>query len=443
MKEELHGLPEEVFIMGNLLLKYVQGKISTEERELLDAWIAKSEKNQKLFEELTHKDLLHARLTYYYNIEERKAAAADKIMEQNFPGSTGLKQMGWKWRRMTAAAAILLLLAGGVYFLLTGNKNTQVVKTENPDKRGNDIAPGKDGAILKLGDGRFIVLDTAIDGNLVRQGNMQVRKKGAVLAYNVQGNMSMSPGVTEEVLYNTLTTPRGRQFQLALPDGSRVWLNAASSITFPTTFTGKERKVEITGEAYFEVARPPLTTSGKEGKKVPFIVDILSSTGEAGGGQVEVLGTHFNINAYNDEPVIKTTLLEGSVKVVIHQSSIVNRQSVILQPGQQAVVISSTSNKSHQIQSQPRNIGVQTVDLEQIIAWKNGAFHFKDEDIKTVMRQLARWYDVEVIYGDNQQQGVHFGGVISRNTNLSEVLKMLELSDVRFKIEGEKIIAVP
>ncbi len=415
MNEQMNGIPKEVFDMGGLILKYLQGEINVQERALLDAWIAKSENNKKLFDELTHKDLLHDRLAYYYNTEERKAAAGNKMMKFNFSRGAAVRRMRGDWRKVMAAAAVLLLLVSGAYFWVIHEKGRQVVITENQDEQSkNDVAPGKDGAILKLANGRMIVLDSVANGNLARQGNTQVMKNGAVVAYDAQGDAPATQNIPGEILYyNTLTTLRGRQFQLALPDGSKVWLNAASSITFPTAFVGKVRKVEITGEVYFEV----------KGEIKPFIVS-------ANGMEVEVLGTHFNVNAYDDEVIIKTTLLEGSVKVVSGQSS------VVIKPGQQARIAGGS------IQQRQKISVVNDIDAGQVVAWKNGSFQFNDESLETIMRQLARWYDVKITY-EGKKPDIHFAGIISRNTNLSEVLRMLELSGVRFKINEKEIIVIP
>jgi ferric-dicitrate binding protein FerR (iron transport regulator) len=209
------------------------------------------------------------------------------------------------------------------------------------------------------------------------------------------------------------------EMELILPDGSKVWLNAASSIRYPTAFTANERKVEITGEVYFEIE--PLAPKGGKGK-VPFIVKINTPSGVS--GQVEVLGTHFNVNAYSDEPAMATTLLEGKVKV----SSLVNGQSSILKPGEQAVLTHNSQLTIH-----------NNVDMDLAVAWKNGLTAFKSADIKSIMRQVARWYNVEVVYEGTTPQRTFTGGV-SRDAKLSELLHLLEVSKVHFRIEGNKVI---
>jgi ferric-dicitrate binding protein FerR (iron transport regulator) len=225
----------------------------------------------------------------------------------------------------------------------------------------------------------------------------------------MSGTAKESSGTAKES-FHTLVTPRGGQYQLLLPDGSKVWLNAASSVRFPTSFSGKERHVELTGEAYFEIA--------KDASR-PFRVDA------PGGMQVEVLGTHFNIMSYTDENAINTTLLEGSVKV--REGSV----SSLLRPGEQASL-----NKASD------GISVSNADVDETIAWKNGLFRFEGATIEAVMKQIARWYDVEVIYKGSVSK--HFRGMISRSVDISQVIKMLELtSEVHFKIDGKTITVMP
>lgn len=338
--------------------------------------------------------------------EERLTAIWKKIKE---PQSASVSTPGklirpgreaWWW-----AAAGLLLSIGSLTFLFINQKQEPLqANTKVHEQLENDLAPGGNKAVLTLSNGVTIILDTAQNGELARQGNTQVIKMdNGQLAYN-SGNSSAT-----QLLYNTLTTPTGGQYKLVLPDGTEVWLNAASSISYPTAFAGTERNVTLAGEAYFEVAK---------NATMPFKVQVNEM-------KVEVLGTHFNINAYNDEPDIKTTLLEGSVKL---SNDNTNR---LLQPGQQGRL-----NKSGAIAI------LENANTEEAVAWKNGVFQFDDADIKTVMRQIARWYDVEVEFKGNINAG-KFVGAIPRNSNISEVFKILELSNVHFKLEGKKIIVLP
>jgi ferric-dicitrate binding protein FerR (iron transport regulator) len=309
-------------------------------------------------------------------------------------------------------AAVLLLIAGiGAYLSLHNKTPSKPAATSSAKEltrqTRKDLAPGGNRAVLTLGDGSTIVLDNAKNGILAQQGNTKVLKLNGKLSYN-PGNARH-----DETVYNTISTPRGGQYQIELPDGSQVWLNAVSSIRFPAAFAGNERKVEITGEAYFEVAK---------NAAMPFKVVI--ATPSENGTEIEVTGTRFNIMAYNDEAAVKTTLLEGSVK--INQES----KAVPLKPGQQA----RWHDKSIKI--------IDHVDTEEAVAWKNGYFQFASASLQQVMRQIARWYDVDISYAGKVPER-RFGGKISRDNNASEVLKVLELSKVKFRIEDKRIIVTP
>jgi transmembrane sensor len=308
-----------------------------------------------------------------------------------------------KWFKWVAAASVILLISTVSIFKINNvRQNEQFGATETQKKElKNDVAPGQTGAILTLSTGQKILLDSAANGSLAQQGNVGVIKRNGELIYNSEGNAT-------GIVYNTMTTPKGRQFNLVLADGSKVWLNAASSITFPIVFTGKERKVTITGEAYFEVAH---------NAAMPFIV-------EKGNASVLVLGTHFNVNAYDDESEINVTLLEGSVNV--RNGS--NNNTI--KPGQQA-----------QFKQDGKIMVLSDVDIDNVVAWKNGRMHFQGADIGTVMRQMSRWYDVEIVY--NKKLDDLFYADIPRATMLSDVLKALELTKgVHFKIEGRKVTVI-
>jgi len=312
------------------------------------------------------------------------------------------------WWRVAVAASIILMLGISSYFFFKKSDNQTEIAKEH--ELPNDVAPGGNKAILILADGSQIILDSAANGSLAQQGNSKILKlDNGQLAYNSSGSPLEDGGT--EVLYNTISTPRGGQYQLTLSDGSKVWLNAASSLRFPVSFVGKERKVELTGEGYFEVA--------KDASK-PFKVKINTSLGD--GGEVEVLGTNFNINSYTDEATINTTLLEGLVKV-----SMVNGQWSMIKPGEQAQVSSNIKV-------------VKDVDLIKAIAWKNGLFDFDDDNITDIMRHLSRWYDVDINYSAPVTEQ-HYTGSIRREVNISQVLHMLELAGgVKFTIEGKKIV---
>jgi ferric-dicitrate binding protein FerR (iron transport regulator) len=297
------------------------------------------------------------------------------------------------------AAAILLLMAGTGYWYMASKPAdpAQFMAQAMPVK---DVAPGRSGAILRLADGRKIVLDSIPDGLVAMEGDVQIIKAQGEIKYI---------GKAGETLYNDVVTDRGRQWQLILPDGSRVWLNAASSIRYPLRFSGTERLVEMTGEAYFEVVH---------NDHQPFRV-------KTGGMLIEDRGTAFNVNAYSDESGINTTLTEGLVDI---QSG---DRKVTLHPGQQARVMHTGMNET-QIKV------VNDVNLEEVTAWKEGIFHFEDADIRTILRQFARWYDVSVTYEGTIPTDKYFM-IMGRDRTLSAALKTLQAGGVQFDIEGKHL----
>ena len=307
----------------------------------------------------------------------------------------------WWW----AAASIILLLATGSYFLFFNNKNTPGHGQESTAAVMHDVkAPGTSRAMITLSNGQKIFLDSANNGTLATQNKVKlVKTADGKIEYRV-GSLVGS----HEIEYNTLSNPRGSKvIDMTLADGSRIWLNAGSSVTYPVAFVGNERRVTMNGEAYFEVVH---------NEKMPFKIS-------KDGVEVTVLGTHFNVNAYDDEADIKVTLLEGSVKVNKENSS------ELLKPGQQAVVTDKINVAND-------------VDVVEVMAWKNGYFSFKGADIETIMRQVARWYDVDVVF-EGKMPSKHYRGKASRDLNASQMLKVLEESGIKFKIEGKKIIVMP
>lgn len=304
------------------------------------------------------------------------------------------------WPRLVAVAAMLAIVVGVSIWYVGGDKSEVVAGL------ANDVAPGKNGATLTLANGKKIYINELDAGEVVNEAGVQILKdKNGQLVYTV------SPTGGDGVGYNTLTTTRGEQSQLRLPDGSVVFLNAGSSIKYPTSFKGKEKRLlRLTGEAYFEVAKDKLH---------PF--QVLTDQQE-----VKVLGTHFNINAYAEEGETRTTLLEGAVSVANVNGENLRR----LVPGQQSVV-------------KGNGMEVSEADLDQALGWKNGDFVFAGENLQTVMRQIARWYDVEVVYqGKINTSGVF--ATISRNKKLSQVLKAIQVNQgIRFKIEGRRVMVMP
>lgn len=310
--------------------------------------------------------------------------------------------------KVLVAAAVFIGVLPGVYFI-TQKVKEKPVAAQRMSKGAlkKDIAPGEDKAMLTLANGAVIMLDSNAEGKLAQYGSMKVLKIDAGKLSYRQANA----GKQLSVQYNTVSTPRGGQYQVELPDGSKVWLNSASSLKFPTFFGGKERNVELSGEAYFEVAH---------NQKQSFKVKVK-------GVEVLVLGTHFNINAYDDEGSIKTTLLQGSVRETIADQ----QQAVTIVPGQQAEVGEDNVIKV-----------INDVDLAQVVAWQSGLFEFNNSDLAAIMRQISRWYDVDVIY-DSKPGDAKFGGGISKHLPLSAVLQLIEANGVRFELEERVLKVMP
>nr|WP_294944524.1 FecR family protein [uncultured Mucilaginibacter sp.] len=336
---------------------------------------------------------------------ERSAAILGSILGATAPANPKKTNSNIKlWVRLAAAGVVLLFAGVCAHWHIKQKKTpqTQVVVIKRPQ---HDALPGGNKAILTLADGKTIVLDNAQNGTLAKQGATLIKKTAnGQLLYNAAAIADNSPTPT----FNTIATPRGGQYQVILPDGTKVWLNAASSLRFPTFFTGKNREVDITGEAYFEVAKNPA---------MPFKV-------RTNRAQIEVTGTHFNVMAYDDESEMKTTLLEGAVNI----SS--GNFSARLKPGQQA-----------QIKANGQSRVVDDVDVDDETAWKNGIFQFRDAGVDKILRQASRWYDVDVVY-KGQVPRREFNGRISRNVKASELLNMLEYTGIKMKIEGKKIIVL-
>ncbi|ACU03171.1 FecR family protein [Pedobacter heparinus] len=364
-----------------LLERYNSGLLSPAEKQQLDLWYLEQARKSKL--ELTEEELL------------------DSV--QHLSSKLPLVQPRTRrlWPRIAAAASIVLVLGSAVYFYNGRNE-----KAGSAEVLANDVAPGKNGATLTLANGQKILINDALAGNIATQSGVKISKTAdGQIVYEITDNGANNSE------YNLLSTTRGQQTQVRLPDGTLVFLNAESSLKYPTSFTGSgKRQVSLTGEGYFEVAKD---------KKHPFIV-------ESSNQKVEVLGTHFNINSYADEPEVKTTLLEGSVNVF----NLKGKYSKVLSPGQQAIV-------------KGEDIKVGDADIDQAMSWKNGDFVFVGEDLKAVMRQVARWYDVEIGYQGN----INSSGVvstISRDKKLSQVLKALQINQgIHFKIEGRRVLVMP
>ena len=316
------------------------------------------------------------------------------------------------------AAAFFVVCITSVYLLLLKKTNPSgsIAEVNSIPLRHDVAAPAINKAVLTLADGSTIILDSAGIGSLAKQGNAIISKvDNGKISYNNNNSNEAT-----KIQFNTLTVPRGsKPMEIALSDNSKVWVNVGSSITYPTAFGYAERRVKITGEAYFEVT--PLTLKGED-KKVPFIVSADSHLGNGKDVEIQVLGTHFNVNAYNDENLLKVTLLEGSVKVGQHDA-----KSIYIKPGQQAELNLQGA------------IGLNTdVDIDEVMAWKNNWFNFNSLSVNEIMRQIERWYNVSVTY-ESKLPDKHFSGIVSRSNNISEVLKIMEQAGIKFKIEGRNI----
>lgn len=374
-----------------LLKRQFERSISQVEKDELMEYVLDPLYAQELLAQLP--DVLSIELTDQDLNERQKENVLSYIFNYGHK-RTAIKNSTKLWPRLIAAASIVLVASIGFYFYNTSRE------TEQQSFYANDIDPGKDGATLTLADGKKILINDVSAGNIALQSGVRISKTvDGQIIYEITGSNS------DKIEYNTLTTIRGEQTQVLLPDGSLVFLNAASSLKFPTSFAKlKERSVEISGEAYFEIAKD---------KAHPFIVKNEKQ-------EVEVLGTHFNINAYDDEPSVKTTLLEGSVKISTDQNT------KVLKPGEQAV-------------NNNEKLSIGEVDVDKAVAWKSSKFVFDDENIESVMRKLSRWYNVEVIYQDNVADRT-FTGSISRYDKISKILdKITYIEAVHFKVEGRRI----
>ncbi|MDP9081777.1 MAG: FecR domain-containing protein [Bacteroidota bacterium] len=368
----------------SLLKKYGKGKLNPEEKAILESW-------------------------YLKQAESSSNELSDAEFDKNLAlirSNLVLKQESvpkFNWQRVAVAASLLIFAAFGAHFFLHKKDRADIAKIAK-----KDAAPGKNGATLILSNGKKIILGDASNGQLASDAGVTINKtKSGEIIYKANaapGNDTVKTG------FNTLTTAKGEQYQLILPDGSHVWLNAASSVKYPVVFDKKERMVELNGEAYFEVVHKP---------ESPFKVNTRRQ-------EVEVLGTHFNIYAYDDESITRTTLVEGSVKV----SAFTSHNTIIIKPGQQSLV-------------DDYNLKVETVDTDDALAWKNGYFEFNDESLESIMKKVGRWYNLDVEYRNTTAKYQLFSGSVSRYKNVSQVIKTLELTNAaHFKIEGNTILVI-
>ncbi len=371
-----------------LLKRYAEGKCTEEEKALVESWYLQyKEENPKILSESEYESDINEILK--------------KLGKGNGPRRIIL------WSYISVAALVLFTLSATLYlFFGKENRNDEYAHKFNVAK---DIAPGGNKAVLTLADGSKVNLTDVGNGEVSKQTGFKIVKTASGHLHYII-DPSFESKQSQEVTYNTIETPNGGQYQITLPDGSEVWLDAASSLRYPTKFSKNERKVELTGQAYFEIAKDP---------SKPFRV--ISNK-----QRVEVYGTHFNVNGYKDQLETITTLLEGSVRVSLLNDKVGN----LLRPGEQAKLVAD-------------RFEVGPADVDEAIAWKNGYFVFPDEDVSAVLNKIARWYDVEVIC-DKRLEGTKIGGTISRSKNLSEVLRVLQLTKkIKFKVEERRIVAMP
>lgn len=380
--------------ISELIDLYLKGKCSSGQKEQLEHWYEKYKVTDREFYNGNANEV-------QTSFEKSLSGLREKIKTANDEAGIPVKKL---WPKRLIAAAILLISCSAALLFYKHDQSRHV------NLYVNDVPPGKNKAVLTLADGSKIVLDNAIQGQIASQSGIKITKStDGQLVYEINpiaNNPSIAP------VYNTISTPAGGQYRVKLPDGTNVWLNAASSLKFPANLaTLEERRVMLTGEGYFEVKKlePKINSRGKT-NRIPFVVVTAKQ-------EVEVLGTHFNISAYDDDNRTITTLLEGSVNI---------NSLILLKPGEAAI-------------NSGNNILVNETDTEGAIAWKNGKFQFRNENIKDLMRKLARWYDIEIVY-DGQMTNKDFSGSVSRFDHISKILDVLQATNtIHFKVEGRRI----
>jgi ferric-dicitrate binding protein FerR (iron transport regulator) len=396
-----------------LLEKQLEGRLTAEERSRF-LYLLRQSQNRLMLED-NIEALLHQQ-RYHDSATPDKQALFEQVMrEANEPATAPQEApvivLHSKWRRRLsyAAAIIIILLVATWYLTNTSTKQQHPIATTTIQPKDSGQAANK--VLLTLADGTQVAVDEVRDGDINNGLGAHIKKQQGLIVFNP----STAANAANE--YNTISTTRGKQYHIILPDKTQVWLNAASSLKFPVAFNGKERKVALIGEGYFEVTKNP---------KQPFIV-IANDT------KVRVLGTHFNVMAYTNEGAVKTTLLEGSVEVGNRQSAIGSRKSLILKPGEQAI---DRPDSKMTIDRSP--------NLEQTMAWKNGEFRFENTGIETIMRQVERWYNLDVVYKGAIPTDLGLSGVIAQTEKVTQLLDILEATHrVRFSVEGNKIIVMP
>jgi ferric-dicitrate binding protein FerR (iron transport regulator) len=412
--DRIISVPPDMTSLEELYHRWATGKASAKERELLMQLLALPEHEaqaRKLIAEAIEENETNSSLTMS---EERlqlilhSIAGEAEVIEEVV---TPVRRINIRWLRYAA----ILVLALGCWLIYKNLRTEKNVQTPADQLAG--IQPGRNRAVLTLSDGSIIELDSASHGTLATQGEVLITKTAdGDIIYNAKG------AENGEVMMNTMSTPRGGQYHLVLPDGTEVWLNAASSIRYPTIFKGENRKVEVTGESFFQVAKD---------KSKPFIVSLPNNA------EIEVLGTSFNVNAYADESSVNTTLVNGAVRV----ASVTDPAGkVILKPGQQARFAQGNQHKAFTV--------INNADIDKVTAWKNGQFNFEGTSLEDAMKQLSRWYDVEIVFDKEVYarglEHTKLVGGIRRDLSLANVLELLNVMGLHFRMEeGRKLIVLP
>lgn len=421
----------------SFILLYLEGQLSSADQLQLDRWKDAHPDNRQLFEELTDGEVLRAQLSKLHEVDTAAALERFKLSEYVRIMTPIAHRMPFLRRWGWAAAGVILIISTAMFLVVSSDRPANTKATLSHTAK---ILPGKNGAILTLADGSQVLLDSIQNGVIALQGGATAKIVNGTLQYEGYGS---------EVVYNTMSTPKGRQFHLILPDGTEVWLNSASTIRYPTAFAGNVRSVEITGEAYFEVAK---------NKKMPFKLRVNNKA------EVEVLGTQFNVNAYQNEKTINTTLMEGSVRVQagLHEKLVgqktqpgiadisghkpsqalpSDQPAIILKPGQQAQIANVNNGWPEDETTAKTGIKViNRVDMEKVLAWKNGVFNFNNTDFEAAMRQLERWYDIEVVYPKGTPPKIELYGEMTKDVTLNDLLKGLSEIGVKCQLEDRKLL---
>lgn len=385
--------------IADYIIRNALGTLTEIEKYELEQWTKASAANQQLFDQYSQAE----QLLSAFNERNARNKRITKQLEQFVQEQKGISLPArvhyihrWKW---VAAASVIFLLGIATYFVVDDKKDPSL---PSGSITAEQIQPGKEGAVLTLADGSQVSLDSVKNGVIAMQHGVTARVINGALVYEGSGS---------QLQYNTMSTPKGRQYQLTLPDGTKVWLNAASSIKYPTVFTGDERNVSISGEVYFEVAKK---------SSQPFRVAVDKKL------TIDVLGTSFNVNAYPDETTLYTTLIDGAVRVTGSKAG----NSQVLKPAQQAVLANGATLSVN-----------NNVDTDKVLAWKNGVFNFEGASLADVMKQIERWYDIEVVY-EKGIPDIKFWGKITKDVPLSGMLIALEKTKVHFKMENNRTLVV-